>query len=382
MAQIEYNTYSNEIIIGLDKIIVFINSTTGQITKQINLPENLNKLIPITTTTIEDDEGKKLEDLSPIIQHIKISPNGKLLAVTTAGLKSLVVYQINEKNAEILSVRSISRVSSSITISPNSTKILICDKSGDCWLFDCSTNMSLPCKWLLGHLSIVYDIQFSPDEKYIITSDRDSKIRTTNYPNSHDIESYCLGHDEYVSGITILENAPHLLLSVSGDKFIKLWNWIKGIKLKEVILPAPGIKFCVRLIAKNTYEIVVLVYESKEAILVYELIIVNNEEYLFNLKSSKKLDSKIITNICYIASGGGLLVSIFNNKRLNIELLDFGGKLDIEFRENLKKLIENKFKDCEYPEPEDISGWFKKKYDNLANYRERKKQRIDAKQKK
>lgn len=40
------------------------------------------------------------------------------------------------------------------------------------------------------------DILLSSDEKYVLTSDRDEKIRVTHYPKTYIIKNYCLGHKE------------------------------------------------------------------------------------------------------------------------------------------------------------------------------------------
>lgn len=36
------------------------------------------------------------------------------------------------------------------------------------------------------------------DGQFLITSDRDEKVRVSHYPNAYNIGSYCLGHEEYV----------------------------------------------------------------------------------------------------------------------------------------------------------------------------------------
>jgi tRNA (guanine-N(7)-)-methyltransferase subunit TRM82 len=38
----------------------------------------------------------------------------------------------------------------------------------------------------------------SHDKKYLITSDRDEKIRVTSYPDTYNIQAFCLGHTKYV----------------------------------------------------------------------------------------------------------------------------------------------------------------------------------------
>ena len=55
-----------------------------------------------------------------------------------------------------------------------------------------------PLMLLMGHVSLVNDMLLTPDGKYIITADRDEKIRVTHYTNAFEIQSFCLGHTKWV----------------------------------------------------------------------------------------------------------------------------------------------------------------------------------------
>jgi tRNA (guanine-N(7)-)-methyltransferase subunit TRM82 len=55
---------------------------------------------------------------------------------------------------------------------------------------------------ILGHTSLLTSCLLTPDEKFIITSDRDEHIRVSWYPQGHCIESYCLGHKKYASAVS------------------------------------------------------------------------------------------------------------------------------------------------------------------------------------
>jgi tRNA (guanine-N(7)-)-methyltransferase subunit TRM82 len=46
----------------------------------------------------------------------------------------------------------------------------------------------------VGHFGAVTDIKFSKDGKFMISSDRDDRIRVSNWPDAHRIQSFCLGH--------------------------------------------------------------------------------------------------------------------------------------------------------------------------------------------
>jgi WD40 repeat protein len=48
-----------------------------------------------------------------------------------------------------------------------------------------------------------------------------------NYPATHEIETFCLGHTEFVSSIALISDRNQLL-SLSGDKTMKLWNFLDG----------------------------------------------------------------------------------------------------------------------------------------------------------
>ncbi|XP_055844755.1 tRNA (guanine-N(7)-)-methyltransferase non-catalytic subunit wuho [Episyrphus balteatus] len=367
-----------ELIIALNKNIIFVNPNDLQIYKEVSIPEDLAKCDIISIDSHADDESQqntksKTPIEPPSIQHVQLSSNGILLAVTTAGQKALLLYQCRPEHAKLVSVRSLARASSAISFSANDKQLLVTDKTGDCYLFDCE-NYQQPGKLILGHLSVVYDVLLTPDEKFVITCDRDDKIRVSNFPNCCEIEGYCLGHKEFVSAIKLLPFDNQILLSISGDESLKLWNYREGRKLCDFKLPAPGIKCTIKQISENTCNLAVLLYQPNESVVEYE--INKDSEGIFHIKELTRhsFDSIIVSGICYAKEK--LYIAGIKNERFVIELVASGEK-----SENSLKVLTmiSEYFENENPKPEDVSGWFRKNFDNVTEYYERKKRRIEEK---
>lgn len=54
---------------------------------------------------------------------------------------------------------------------------------------------------VLGHTSLLTCFLLTPDNKYIVTADRDEHIRVSWYPQGFCIESFCLGHTQSVAPV-------------------------------------------------------------------------------------------------------------------------------------------------------------------------------------
>lgn len=99
---------------------------------------------------------------------------------------------------------------------------------------------------VLGHVSMLTDIVFATavdegsdkSKNYLVTSDRDEHIRISRSPpQSHVIEGFCMGHDEFVSRLVLL--TPKILVSGGGDDFLHLWDWQSCSPLAKI-----GIRDC------------------------------------------------------------------------------------------------------------------------------------------
>uniref|UniRef100_A0A6I8PFU7 WD repeat domain 4 n=1 Tax=Ornithorhynchus anatinus TaxID=9258 RepID=A0A6I8PFU7_ORNAN len=171
------------------------------------------------TTAEKKPPEDKGEDEQPVdtgsdnILASTFSKSGNFFALTDDN-KRLILFR-TQPSWECLSVRAVVRRCTSLTFTTSEEKILVADKSGDVYSFSVMEPHS-GGKLELGHLSMLLDVAMSPDDQYILTADRDEKIRVSLFSAPHNIESFCLGHTEFVSRIFVVPNCPDLLLSTSG----------------------------------------------------------------------------------------------------------------------------------------------------------------------
>lgn len=214
--------------------------------------------------------------------------------------------------------------------------------------------------------------------RFVITSDRDEKIRVTHYPRTEIIETYCLGHLEFVSAIeTITSNTTEpLLLSLSGDKTLRLWNYVTGTELVRSQLQAPGVK----MIVNGRNQIAVVVLDNPLKMIFLELIRPTNEgkwgirktgEFAFND------DIKYVNSLIYENEDDILAACHTENDEISLKKLS---RENVAFVESKAPTwLVDALPTTNVDLLEDVSIWFKKKFDNLKDYHERKKRRIEEK---
>ncbi|KAJ3191623.1 WD repeat-containing protein 4 [Irineochytrium annulatum] len=175
--------------------------------------------------------------------------------ITASDDKLLKVWDMRTWKLE--STRDAFKRVNAIRFSPDGSKFLVGDKFGDVYSYH--VDATVPgFHLMLGHVSIITDMDFSVDGGLIITADRDEKVRVTKYPHTFEVQSFCLGHKQlsamtnrccestpeltnqnayrFVSSISHYPGAPNQLISGGGDPHLLVWDILTGDRLQTVDL--------------------------------------------------------------------------------------------------------------------------------------------------
>ncbi|KAM9364113.1 tRNA (guanine-N(7)-)-methyltransferase non-catalytic subunit wdr4 isoform 1-T1 [Pholidichthys leucotaenia] len=176
-------------------------------------------------------DGVALEETgSDSILAFAASRSGKLLALTDDA-KRLILFRC-EPVWRHVSTRWVVRRCTSLVFSQAEDQLLVADKSGDVYSFSVAEPQR-EGDLKMGHLSMLLAVTLSPDDQFIITADRDEKIRVSHLRSPHNIQSFCLGHTQFVSSLQIPHGHPSWLLSGSGDGTLRLWEYESGQSLQS-----------------------------------------------------------------------------------------------------------------------------------------------------
>lgn len=361
--------HESKLIITAEDTIIICDFLVGK-HKLIKLPE---VILPPNLTKGQEDV---LRAEKKSITSVCFSKTNDLFAVTTQN-KQVVVYG---EDFGVLKNFTLNRAASKIHFSPGND-VLVADKTGDTFLY--RLNGDVKSELVLGHLSMLLDILVSNCGKFIVTCDRDEKIRVSSYPNAYNIISYCLGHREFVTNIEIIGK---MLISASGDGTLRLWDYLSGKQLdcmstNEFVEDKVLLEDFTKVMDGENVEITALpitdmqVYRSIVAVSV-----VNYNNLIIFILSNKtikflqhiKVESQIIAfslngNLVVLTKDGFLYYQLENNCFCLIE-----SEILQQIYNEHKTSLRNSF-------PCNVSVLYKRKYDNVQEYLERKKLRLECK---
>lgn len=329
------------------------------------------------------------------ISDIAISNDCNYLAVVTATSKQLIVYDAVQLEQQ--HIFTIPRSASRIRFTVDNSQILVADKSGDVLIYDIKDGNS--GTKLLGHLSLLLDVIQSNDTQCIISCDRDEKIRVSCFPNTYNIQTYCLGHKEYVNHLEFLPHNDKLLTSSSGDGTIKIWDYSEGRLVHTIdtssdinddqlkqnfinIMDEGGIEVTTLPIVHYTVSkmndnisLLAAAVHTYNSVLIYT---VHNTDNQYSHKLEEKLKLKRFPSAIKLHRNS-LFVYDDTECTINVYKLEENNEKIFVEKSNSIKMFENKNIDTETEESqlESIKVLYKRKFDNVQEYQERKKQRLE-----
>ncbi|KDR13295.1 tRNA (guanine-N(7)-)-methyltransferase non-catalytic subunit WDR4 [Zootermopsis nevadensis] len=322
-----------------------------------------------------------------------ISSCEKYVALCTSD-KHLSLWKTD--NLSLISNRTLARVASKVRFVPSGRAIVLADKSGDAYSFSAEKPYE-DGQLLLGHLSMLLDILVSPDEKYIITCDRDEKIRVSQYPNTYNIKSYCLGHKEFITGLSLLPADKTVLISSSGDGTIRFWDYKAGIQLhvvdcngsvcanKDIVEHSNksygGCVLPVRLVGcsiDTTTSLICTCISKLQGCIVYQVKSIS-KNITANLMHILKLQAEP-WDISLTSQGELWILGPFNTEPLSVFMWDFKVCQFVACKERSVVLQVNSRWDLFQSVTPTIllPLLYKRKFDNIQIYQERKRQRLSG----
>jgi len=372
---------------------VLLKTKDKSVVKEVPKPTVTQKETP-SDTSKDNEDNKTSSDLVKINSSC-VSPCGNLLALCD-DYKQITVWEL--PSLTLLYQQNLIRKASKVIFSPDSKHILVADKNGDVYKFDSRT--ACDAKLLLGHLSMLLDIKMPGSGKFVVTADRDEKIRVSKFPNSYNIHNYCLGHTEFVTSICFL--GDDILLSGSGDGTVRAWRYLEGKELcshevfKDIELDVredmekmdvkddlenrelekngvkrvdpPSQPAVVNLMVLKSNQILVQV-EGYKGLCVYEYL---NEK--LQLKQELKLNSFLLD---FDVHNDQLVLLAKNQKSVFIENFKISSSSLV--KESTETLDEygDFFTPVNDYESEGVKNLHKRWFDNVKDYMERKEARVN-----
>lgn len=196
----------------------------------------------------------------------------------------------------------------------------------------------------------------------------------TNYPETNNIESFCVGHTEFVSSAVFLKK-EQLLMTASGDKTLRIWSHETGKRISVINLEF--VPVTIQLLAdQSASEGFMAVSSDDNSLRIYKFSLIGSEGVKINEigEKSYKTDFEFTVRdktffVKYVQDVDGqrkLLIDRVSIK--DDDLVTFEQCHDVPNIDQSFKIIL----------PFDVSLLFKKKFDNVKQFIDRKKLRIET----
>lgn len=367
-------------LVSSDTTAVPANDDHGDDTALASADDAEEAAVDADTHAVKADVTKSV-DFS--ILGVCSSTSGQQVAALTSDKLACVWSGAAIKSCQLLGAWQLPKKPCCAVFTPHETSLLVADKNGDVYL--CDLVKKDRARLLFGHLSMILDITMLPCGRYVVTCDRDEKVRVTCYPNTHSIHTYCLGHREFVNCVHSLSS--NLIVTAGGDGVVHLWNALTGRSVCSASLSAfehtvsspvdqkmAVINLLILTLHGDQPRAVIAVTQRR----VFVFALCMNGEDSCQLSASSSLETADIAASCSSADKLLLLLASSSDRQVAfyrlIEQPDcISLQMETEHRSShittLSKLapFSHNFAD--------VQSLYKHSYDNVSSYLQRKKER-------
>lgn len=156
---------------------------------------------------------------------------------------------------------------------------------------------------------------------------------------------------------------------MSGDLKLKLWKYMEGLEISDMSIPSQGYKLYTKII-DDTSSIAAILYYNFMEIQFYKI------TDKFELLQEYVFKDKILSGTFGESSDQFYINLLNNSNRINILKLSHNIHSTM-IEENMSKIINTCGIIFNHPIASDLDLMFKKKFDNVKKYQDRKKRRIE-----
>ncbi|CAJ0564556.1 unnamed protein product, partial [Mesorhabditis spiculigera] len=198
-------------------------------------PEAQIEVLKIPEEATKGADGKDVEDFE-IICSTKEVAQSSMFAVGTSA-KTCVIYHAKPGQLEVCRWFRVPKAPTSIVFD-NRGNVVVGDRSGNVTQYRCTEahmgrhENDEDCKFegspLAGGVTMILDVAFSADFKYLLTADRDEKIKVYRYPDCSAMYAVAFGHTEYVRSVDVYDRT---VVSGGGDGRLYLHDLHDGTQL-------------------------------------------------------------------------------------------------------------------------------------------------------
>ncbi|KAJ1979812.1 WD repeat-containing protein 4 [Dimargaris verticillata] len=252
---------------------------------------------PVPTASagaVETSVQPESQTTETLIRDVAFTPNGKYLAVCR---DDKALYLWDTATWTLALAFSTLRRANRILFTHDGQSLLVADKFGDVYRYQLDDYLARTQTagtsvlnalgddddLVLGHVSMLLDLALSPDDKFILTADRDEKIRVSHYPNGYNIQAFGLAHTAFVSSLALppTNTDARVLISGGGDGLLVVWDYYQGQPQQLWQLPtllsklnltcATSLPNVRRIVCLSGSDRVAVICETVPAVLMFQL---------------------------------------------------------------------------------------------------------------